>query len=145
MFLCFITSSSFFTSFTFNSWFLHELKHKIRLLKVYVGVGFSIFDSVSLIFELTLLFNKSTDSLTLKRLIPFKIKVIEKPHTIFLQDLWFWTLDVSRTASYEITLIRPSVRLSVLPPVTKFSQDFSDIAHDDSWPRYLATDKARSF
>ena len=56
---------------------------------------------------------KSTDSLTLKRLIPFKIKVTEKPHTILLQDLWFWTLDVSRTASYEIT--RPSVRPSVRP------------------------------
>ena len=48
----------FFTSFNFNSWFLHELKYKVRLLKVYAGVGFSIFDSVSLIFEFTLSFNK---------------------------------------------------------------------------------------
>ena len=48
----------FFTSFTFNSWFLYELKHKVRLLKAYVGVGFSIFDSVSFIFEFTLLFKK---------------------------------------------------------------------------------------
>ena len=30
----------------------------------------------------------------------------------------YWTLDVSRTASYEIAL----VRLSVFPSVTKFSQ-----------------------
>ena len=35
----------------------------------------------------------------------------------------FWTLNVSRTASYEITLVRLSVRLSVRPCVTKFSQD----------------------
>ena len=38
----------------------------------------------------------------------------------------FWTLDVSRTASYEITLIHLSVslsvHLSVCPSVTKFSQ-----------------------
>ena len=31
----------------------------------------------------------------------------------------FWTLNVSQTASYEITL----VRLSVRPSATKFSQD----------------------
>ena len=46
------------------------------------------------------------------------------------------TLDVSRAASYEITLVRLSVPLSVRPSVTKFSQDwtlvFSDIVHDDS-------------
>ena len=29
----------------------------------------------------------------------------------------YWTLDVSRTVSYEITLVRPSVRLSVRLPV----------------------------
>ena len=32
----------------------------------------------------------------------------------------FWTLDVSRTAFYQITLVRPSIR----PSVTKFSQDW---------------------
>ena len=54
-------------------------------------------------------------------------------------------LNVSQTASYEITLVRVSVRLSlslclslsvsIRPSVTKFSQDwiiiFSDILHDD--------------
>ena len=35
----------------------------------------------------------------------------------------FQTLDVSRTASYEITLVSLSPRLSVCPSVTKFSQD----------------------
>ena len=33
----------------------------------------------------------------------------------------FWTLDVTRTAFYDITLVRSSVRLSVRPSVTKFS------------------------
>ena len=40
----------------------------------------------------------------------------------------FWTLNVSRTASYEITLVRlsiyASVHPSVRPSVTKFSQDW---------------------
>ena len=40
----------------------------------------------------------------------------------------FWTLNVSWMASYEITLvclpIRPSIRLSIHPSVTKFPQDW---------------------
>ena len=35
-------------------------------------------------------------------------------------ELKYWTLDVSRTLSYEITL----VRLFACPSVTKFSQDW---------------------
>ena len=47
----------------------------------------------------------------------------------------FWTLDFSRTASYEITLVRPSLKIGLLV--------FSDIVHDDSWPWYLVTDRER--
>ena len=61
----------------------------------------------------------------------------------------FWTLEVSRTASYEINLVRLSVRLSVHPSVRPWlnflkigSLVFSDIVHD-SWPWYLVTDEAR--
>ena len=62
----------------------------------------------------------------------------------------FWTLDVSRTASYQITHVRLVICLSVRPSVTKFSQVwiisfFSDIAHDDRWPWYLVTDEAIFF
>ena len=56
----------------------------------------------------------------------------------------YWTLDVSRTASYEITL----VRLSVRPSVTKFCQNcifsFFDTVHENSWPWYLVTDRRNS-
>ena len=59
----------------------------------------------------------------------------------------FWTLGVSRTASYEIIIVRLSVCLSVCPSATKFSETgsslFSDIAHGDSWPWYVVTDKVR--
>ena len=52
----------------------------------------------------------------------------------------YWTLDVSRTASYEITL----VRLSVRPSVTKFCQNcifsFFDTVYENSWPWYLVTE-----
>ena len=52
----------------------------------------------------------------------------------------FWTLDVSRTAPCEITLVRLSVCPSVLPSLSFLkigSLVFSDIVHDDSWPWYL--------
>ena len=72
-----------------------------------------------------------------------------------LSEKAFWTLDVSRTEFCEITLVRLSLHLSVrlsvrlfdCPSVTKFSQDwiisFSEIVHDDNWPLYLVTDKAK--
>ena len=53
-------------------------------------------------------------------------------------------LDVSRTASYEITLVYLSVFLFVCPSLSFFkigSLVFSDIVHDDNWPRYLVTDQ----
>ena len=53
-----------------------------------------------------------------------------------------WTLDVSRTASYEITVVPLSVRLS-LSSLKIGSLVLSDIVHDDSWPWYLVTDRAR--
>ena len=53
-----------------------------------------------------------------------------------------WTLDVSRTASYEVTLVRPSVCPS-LSFLKVGSLVCSDIVHDDSWPWYLVTDEAR--
>ena len=43
-------------SFTFNLRFLLELKHKVRLSKLYVG--FSIFDFISLLLKFVFLFSK---------------------------------------------------------------------------------------
>ena len=58
----------------------------------------------------------------------------------------FWTLDVSRTASYEISLICVclSICLSICLSLSFLkigSLVFSDIVHDDSWPWYLVTDR----
>ena len=66
----------------------------------------------------------------------------------------FWALEVSRTASYEITVVRlsvcpsvrPSVRLSVRPSLSFLKIEslvFSDIVHNDSWAWDLLTDGAR--
>ena len=41
-----------------------------------------------------------------------------------LEFLFYWMLDVSWTESYEITLVRLSVCLSVYTSVSKFSQDW---------------------
>ena len=57
-----------------------------------------------------------------------------------------WTLDVSRTASYEITLVCLSVHLSVRPSLNFVKIGllvFAGILHGDSWSWYLMTDKAR--
>ena len=66
----------------------------------------------------------------------------------FIILFYFWTLDVSRTGSYEIALVRLSVCqfvvLSDHPSLSflKFgSLFFSDILPDDSWPWYLVTYK----
>ena len=61
---------------------------------------------------------------------------------LYNTSLIYWMLDVIQTASYEITLVRPSVRPSLgflkIGPL-----GFSGIVHDESWPWYLVTDKAR--
>ena len=66
-------------------------------------------------------------------------------------SFYFWTLDVSRTASsYETTSVRllsvcSFVRPLVLPSLIFLkigSLAFSDIVHDDSW-WYLVTEKTR--
>ena len=54
----------------------------------------------------------------------------------------YWTLDVTRTASYEITFVPLSVRPS-LSFLKNGALVFSNIVHDDSWPWYLLTDEAR--
>ena len=65
----------------------------------------------------------------------------------------FWTLDVTWTVSYELTLVRQwvcpflcwSVYPSVHPSLSFFkigSLVFSGIVHDDSWSWHLLTDRA---
>ena len=52
------------------------------------------------------------------------------------EDVFYWTLGVSRPASYEITLARLSIRFLKIESLV-----FSEIVHDDSWPWYLVTEK----
>ena len=63
---------------------------------------------------------------------------------------YFWMVDVSRRASYKITLVGLFVRLFVCPsppPSLIFlkigSLVFSNIVNDDRCPWYLVTDEAR--
>ena len=53
----------------------------------------------------------------------------------------YWELDLSRTASYEITLICLSVHASLSFLMTG-SLVFSGIVHVGSWPWYLVTNKS---
>ena len=63
-----------------------------RFVSLKLCVVFSIFDSVSLLLKFTFLFNKmhGPDGTVWlwNVIIPFRIKIIEKPHTVLLPDLW---------------------------------------------------------
>ena len=58
----------------------------------------------------------------------------------------FSMLDITQTASYEIILTCLFIHLPIRPSLNSLkigSLVFSDIAHDDGWPWYLATDTGR--
>ena len=75
------------------------------------------------------------------------IKAAASLHMILLSLLFpirCWTL--SRTTSFEITLVHLSGCLSVRPSLNYLkigSLGFSDILHNGSWPQYLVTNEAR--
>ena len=75
-------------SVTFNLKFLYELKLKFCLYKTVCGIFH--FDSVSFLWKFISLFKKIHFLLDLKNvIIPFNMKIIEKPDTVLLLDLWF--------------------------------------------------------
>ena len=57
-----------------------------RFVSLKLGLGFSIFDSVPFLLKFIFLFNKIH---RLFKTSPFKMKIIEKLHTVLLPDLWF--------------------------------------------------------
>ena len=66
-------------------------------------------------------------------------------NTLFLQNIFLYmTLDISRTASYEITLVHLVHPFSRSPQILLKigSIVFSYIVHNNSWPWYLVTDEA---
>ena len=66
-------------------------------------------------------------------------KLQPQPQNVTIELVFFpfyvnyWTLDISQTASYEITFVRLSVRPS-LSFLKIGSLVFCDIVHDDRWP-----------
>ena len=57
-----------------------------RFVSLKLCVWFSIFDSVSLLLRFFFFF--STKCMVSFVIIPFRIKIIEKPHTVLVPDLW---------------------------------------------------------
>ena len=74
--------------FTFNLWFLCELKHKVCLSKTACGI-FPFLIQFGFYWSLHFCLPKCKDSGLQNVVAPFKIKVIEKPHRVLLPDLWF--------------------------------------------------------
>ena len=75
-------------SFTFNLGFIYELKHKFHFSKTVYGIFHLRFSSVFIILHIFVQQNAWT--LWVQNvIIPFKFKIIEKPNTILLINLWF--------------------------------------------------------
>ena len=76
-------------SFTFNSRFLYELKHMVHLSKTMCGIFHFRFRLVFIKLYIFVQQKACTPWLRNVIIIPFKIKIIEKPYTVLLPDLWF--------------------------------------------------------
>ena len=68
---------NFYTSW--STWFI-SLK---------LCVGYFTFDSVSFLLNFIFLFNKKHELWLKNAIILFKMKIIDKPQTVSIQDLWY--------------------------------------------------------
>ena len=85
--LIFLSRAPAHHGFTFNLRFLYEQKHKVRLPKSLCGIFHFRFRFVFIKVYIFVQHNAWT--LWLIVIIHFKIKIIEKSHTILLPHLWF--------------------------------------------------------
>ena len=76
-------------SFTINLRFLYELKHKVHLSKTVCGIFHFWF--CFLFIKVYILVQQSAWTLWFYNVIitPFKMKIIEKPHTVLIPAVWF--------------------------------------------------------
>ena len=81
-------------SFTFNLWFLYELKHKVRLSKTMSWI-FHFWFCFAFIKVHIFVQQNAWTLWNYNVIIPFKIKIIEKPLTVLLPEFWF--LSYSKT------------------------------------------------
>ena len=82
--LFFLSRSPTHLSFIFDFRFLYELKDKARLSKTVCEI-FHVWFRFAFI-KAYIFVHQNTWALVI---VPFKIKIIEKPHTALLTDLWF--------------------------------------------------------
>ena len=75
-------------SFTFNLWFLDELKHKVHLSKSVWGIFH--FQFHFFFIKVHIFVQQNAWTLWLSNVIlPVKMKIIKKPPRVLLPDLWF--------------------------------------------------------
>ena len=99
------------TAFSFVPW-------SMRFVPLKLCIEFSIFQFVLFLLKFIFFSTNYKDSLTLKCQIPFKIKIIEKPHTVLLSDLW----SLSCNKKFENSVIPTWVGIPQNWPVDKFSK-----------------------
>ena len=74
-------------NFTLSSPFLYELKDKVHLSQTVCRIFHFRFRLAFI--KVYFCSTKSMDSLTSNLITSTQLKIIEKPHTVFLPDLWF--------------------------------------------------------
>ena len=105
--LSFLSRALSHHSFTLNLQFLYELKHKVRLSKAVRGIFHFCFRFVFIKVYIFVQQNAWTFILCHNEnvIAPFKIKIIEKPHTVLLPDVWF----ISCNQKFENSIISSGV------------------------------------
>ena len=84
----FFSRAPTYQRFTFNSQFLYDLKHNVRLSKTVCGIFHFPFGFVFM--KVYIFVRQNVWTLWLQNVMtPFKIKIIEKLHTALLPNVWF--------------------------------------------------------
>ena len=96
----FISRAPTHHSCTFNWWFLYDLKHKVHLCKTAWNSHFRFRFVLIKVYNFV---QKNACSFWLQSvIIVFKIKIIEKPHTVLFPDLWFQFFKISSSKFFRM-------------------------------------------
>ena len=89
--LFFLSCALTYPGFTLRFWY--DLNHKARLSKTVCGTFHIRFRFIFI--KVYIFVQQNAWILWLQKvIIPFKIKIIHKPHTVLLPDLWFLNFEV---------------------------------------------------
>ena len=110
-----------------------------RFVSLKLCVRFSIFDSVLFLLKFIFLFNKIRELFDFQYfnnfIIPFKIKIIENPHTALLPDLWCLSFKIQLNLKFnDIYLSWSSPKTDLVTNFFNFSLNFHSALETSVFP-----------